>query len=50
MKTFWDFCARFYDFAEYKKFLEKIGFENCVVTYFKSDMPMAVAVCEAKGL
>jgi len=32
------------DFAEYKKFLEEIGFENCVVTYFKSDMPMAVAV------
>ena len=37
------------DFAEYKKFLEEMGFENCVVTYFKSDMPMAVAVCDVKA-
>ena len=33
---------------EYGKFLEKIGFENCKITYFESNMPMAVAVWENK--
>jgi len=34
------------DFDEYKKFLEKIGLENCTITHFESSMPMAVAVWE----
>jgi SAM-dependent methyltransferase len=29
---------------EYKEFLEKIGFENCEISYFESSMPMSVAV------
>jgi hypothetical protein len=27
---------------EYKEFLEKIGFENCEISYFESSMPMSV--------
>jgi ubiquinone/menaquinone biosynthesis C-methylase UbiE len=34
------------DFNGYGKFLEEMGFENCAITYFESDMPMAVAVWE----
>lgn len=32
-----------FDLAGYKMFLEEIGFENCSVTCFSGDMPMAVA-------
>ena len=34
------------NFDEYGKFLEKNGFQNCVITRFEGNMPMAVAVWE----